>query len=117
MNILHLVVTWLVTAIGLVVVSKLPTGVEIDTFGKALLSAVVFGLLNAFISPVLKTLSLPLEVIFSTFLVSLVVNLVIFGLAAFLVQGFRLRWGLWSALLGSFALSVLTSLIYKILPF
>jgi putative membrane protein len=34
-----------------------------------------------------------------------------------LVHGFRLRWGFWSALIGAFALSVINSIIYKILPF
>ena len=112
---LPLLVTLLVTAVSLLIISKLPTGVEIDSFGKALLSAVVFGILNALLRPILSLIALPITLL--TFgLFALIINAVIFGLAAALVAGFRLRWGFWSALIGSFALGVINSLIYKILP-
>ena len=112
---LPLLITLLVTAVSLFIISKLPTGVEIDSFRKALLSAVVFGILNALLRPILSLIALPIT--FLTFgLFALVINAVIFGLAAALVRGFRLRWGFWSALIGSFALGVINSLIYKILP-
>ncbi len=112
---LPLLITLLVTAVSLFIISKLPTGVEIDSFGKALLSAVVFGILNALLRPILSFIALPIT--FLTFgLFALIINAVIFGLAAALVTGFRLRWGFWSALIGSFALGVINSLIYKILP-
>lgn len=116
MNIIGLLVAWLVTAVTLLIISKLPTGVEIDSFPKALISAVVFGILNALVRPVLKVLTFPVAVIFSHFLITLILNMIIFGLAAALVQGFRLRWGIWSAIIGSFALSLISSLIYSILP-
>jgi len=114
---LNLVVTWLVTAIALFLVSKLPTGVEIDDFPKALISAIVFGLLNAIVRPILGVLVAPAALIFSSLLITLVLNLIIFSVAAKLVEGFRLTWGFWSALLGSVALTIIASLIYQILPF
>jgi putative membrane protein len=111
-----LLITWLVTALSLFIISKLPTGVEIDSFGKALFSAIVFGILNALLRPILSFLAFPIT--FITFgLFALVINAVIFGLAAALVTGFRLRWGFWSALIGSFALGVINSIIFKVLPF
>ncbi len=113
---INIIVTLLVTAVSLVIISKLPTGVEIDSFGKAIISAIVFGILNALLRPILAFLAFPLT--FLTFgLFALVINAVIFGLAAALVTGFRLRWGFWSALIGSFALSVIMSIIDKIVPF
>lgn len=111
MNIIGLLVIWLVTSVSLFIISKLPTGVEIDSFQKALVSALVFGLLNALVKPILSFLSFPLAIIFSGFLIGLILNMVIFGLAAYLVHGFRLRWGFWSALIGSFALSLINSLL------
>ncbi|MDJ0532163.1 MAG: phage holin family protein [Xenococcaceae cyanobacterium MO_207.B15] len=48
--------------------------------------------------------------------IALIINAVIFGLAAALVTGFRLRWGFWSALIGSFALGVINSIILNLLP-
>lgn len=115
MNISAIFVSLIVTTISLIIISKLPTGVEIDSVQKAFVSAIVFGVVNALLHPILTLLALPL--IFLTFgLFYFVVNAIIFGLAAFLVQGFRLRWGFWSALIGSFALSVVNSLIFHLLP-
>lgn len=110
-----LLITWLVTTVSLFIISKLPLGVRIDSFGKAAISAVVFGILNALLRPVIAFLALPIT--FVTFgLFSLVINAIIFGLAAWLVQGFSLRWGVWSALLGAFALSLVNSAIFHFIP-
>jgi putative membrane protein len=113
--ILNLLIVWVVTAVSLYVISLLPLGVEIDGVKKALWSAAVFGVLNALIGPVLRFLTGPLSFLtFGAF--TLVVNAFIFGLAAWLVQGFRLRWGFWSALLGAFLLTLIQSLIFQVLP-
>jgi putative membrane protein len=109
------IITLLVTSISLFILSKLPLGIEIDSFGKAIWSAIVFGILNAIAQPVfflLKGLNwLTLGLFF------LILNAIIFGLAAALVQGFRLKWGIWSALLGALVLSILNSVIFnKVLP-
>ena len=115
MNLTAILVSLVVTTISLIIISKLPTGVEIDSVQKAFLSAIVFGVINALLHPILTILTLPL--IFLTFgLFYFVVNAIIFGLAAFLVQGFRLRWGFWSALIGSLALSIVNSIIFHLLP-
>lgn len=115
MNILAIIVSLVVTTISLLIISKLPTGVEVDSLKKGFVSAIVFGILNAILHPILSLLALPIT--FLTFgLFSLVINAIIFGLSAFLVRGFRLRWGFWSALIGAFALSVINSIIYNILP-
>ncbi|MEB3887217.1 phage holin family protein [Lyngbya sp. CCY1209] len=112
-----LIVAWLVTAVSLFVIAQLSrfTGVEIDDFKKALLSSAIFGLLNAFVRPVLRTLVLPAQIVFSTFVITWLLNMVIFGLAAWLVPGFRLRWGIWSALIGAIALSFINSIMYQVL--
>ncbi|WP_013324708.1 phage holin family protein [Gloeothece verrucosa] len=107
------IVTLIVTAISLLIISRLPLGIEIDSLAKALIAALVLGLLNAFIKPVLFFLTIPLTLL-TLGLFSLFLNAIIFGLAAWLVEGFRLRWGLWSAILGAFALSVINSLIFRL---
>ena len=114
MDIVGLLITWLVTAVSFVIISKIPIGVEIDSFNKALVSAAVFGVLNAILHPILTVLALPIIVI-SLGLFSFVVNAIIFGLAAKLVSGFRLAWGVWSALLGAFALGFVNSVLFHIL--
>lgn len=114
MNIVHLLITLVVTAVSFVIISKIPIGVEVDSFPKALISAAVFGVLNAILKPVLDFLGFPL--VFLTFgLFALAINAIIFGIAAWLVEGFRLRWGFWSALLGSLALGIINSLLFNVL--
>ncbi|MDY6939385.1 MAG: phage holin family protein [Cyanobacteriota bacterium] len=114
MDIVGLIVTLLVTAVSFIIISYIPIGVEVDSFGKALTSAVVFGILNALLKPVLDVLGFPL--VFLTFgLFAIIINAIIFGIAAWLVSGFRLRWGIWSALLGSLALGFINSVLFQLL--
>ena len=121
MTLIGAIISLFITAGLLIIVSKLPTGVEIDNFQAAITGAVVFGILNfianfILYNPLSKIITVPVNII-SFGLFSLIVNAFIFGLAAFLVQGFRLRWGIMSAFIGSLALSIINSLIYHILPF
>ncbi|MDJ0553427.1 MAG: phage holin family protein [Microcoleaceae cyanobacterium MO_207.B10] len=112
-EIIRLIVLWLVSAVSLFIISKLPTGVEIDNFDKALVASAVFGLLNAIVRPLLSRFAI--VNIFVPGLVTLILNIVIFGLAAWIVSGFRLRWGFWSALIGSLGLTFINDLIYQLL--
>ena len=109
-----ILLTWLVTTISFLIISKIPIGIEIDSFKKAAISAAVFGVLNALLRPLLSFLTFP--IIFLTFgLFAFVLNAIIFGIAAYLVEGFRLRWGFWSALIGSIALGIVNSLLFNLL--
>ncbi|NEO33365.1 MAG: phage holin family protein [Symploca sp. SIO3C6] len=114
MTLSQLLILWLVTSVSFFIISKLPTGVDIDSFGKAVISAAVFGILNALSRPLVKTLDLPSDEL-AIVLFAIIFNAIIFGLAAFLVPGFRLRWGIGSALLGSIALTIVNHLIHKLL--
>jgi putative membrane protein len=107
-------ITWIVTTVSFLILSRLPIGVEIDSLGKAAISAAIFGILNALLRPILGFFTLPL-IILTLGLFLFVLNAIIFGLAAWLVPGFRLRWGIWSALIGSIALSIINSLIFRLL--
>jgi len=112
----HFLVTLLIVAVSLIIISKLPIGVEIDSIQKALVAALVFGILNAFLKPILTFLAAPITFL-TLGLFTVIINAIIFGLAAKLVTGFRLRWGVWSALLGAFLLGVVQSFIIHLLPF
>ena len=119
MNIVAIIVSLLVTTVAFIIISKLPTGVKIESFKKALIAAIVFGILNAILHPILDVLATPLN--FLTFgifrgLITLLINGFIFGLSAWLIQGFRLQWGIWSALIGAFLLTLLNQLIFSFLP-
>lgn len=110
---LEILITWFVTALSFLIISKLPIGVEIDSFSKALISAAVVGILNALLLPLLTFFSFPL-IILTIGLFFFVLNSIIFGIAAYLVNGFRLRYGFWSALIGSIALAVINSALLRV---
>ena len=113
--IIGLIVKWLVTSISLFIISKLPlVGVEIDSFGKAVWSAVVIGILNALAWPLIALFNLGGWL---TLLPLFVLNVIIFALAAALVQGFRLQNKILSAVFGAFLLTALNGLINHFLPF
>lgn len=115
MWIIALLITLLVTAISLVIISKIPfIGVEISSFSTAIVSAIVFGILNALVGPVLRFLGAPLTWL-SLGLFAIIINAIIFSLAAWLVTGFRLRNGFISAILGAILLGLINSLLFQIL--
>ena len=110
-----LLVIWLVTSISLLIISQIEFfGIEVKDFGTALVVAVVLGVLNALLGPVLRFFSFPL-IILSFGLFSFVINAVIFWLAAGLVSGFKLKGGCLSALIGPIVLSLISSLLMGIL--
>ena len=93
----------LATALSLLVVDLIVPGVELDTVTAAAIAAVSIGLVNAFVKPILSTLSLPANIItFGAF--SLVVNGICFWLASLAVSGFHVQ-GIIGFLLGPVVLS------------
>ncbi|MEL6928231.1 MAG: phage holin family protein [Cyanobacteria bacterium J06600_6] len=113
MDIISIIVSLVVTAISLLIISKLPLGIEIDSIQKSLLAAVIFGILNAFLKPILTGFGLFNVLTFG--LTSFIANVIIFGLAALLIQGFRLQNKLISPIIGALALSIINSLVFKLL--
>ena len=104
------IITWIITTIAFVIITMLPTGVESDSFGKTAFAALVFGILNGVVNiifgiPVLS------QLLWLVTLGGLLMNILLFGLSAKLVEGFRLRWGIWSAVIGAFLLSIITSIL------
>ncbi len=110
-----ILITWLVTTISFLIIARLPfLGIEIDSFGKAVISAGVVGILNAILLPILSFFTLPF-IILTVGLFFFILNAIIFGISAAIVPGFRLRYGFWSALLGSITLSIINTIILRLL--
>lgn len=114
---------WPVRALVLLVVAALPLGVEVDSFGVALLSAVVIGLLGTLlVLPLKAVLALPWAITSLggliapvSWLYNWLITVLLFGLAAWLIRGFRLRHGLVSAVLGAVVYALLSTLILGML--
>ena len=109
----NMILTWIVTAVSLFVITRLNLGIDIDDTGTTLVAAVVIGLINAVLRPIFSFLTFPLTIL-TLGLFWFVVNALMFMLAAALVDGFHLRNGFWSALLGSILLAVLNGIIFAI---
>ncbi len=112
MNIIAILIHLVVITISLLILSKLPI-IKIDSLNKAIIAAIVFGILNALLKPILTGFGLFNVLTFG--LTAFIANVIIFGLAALLVKGFRLHSKIWSPIIGAFALTVISSLIEKLL--
>lgn len=109
-----LIASIIVTAISLLILTKLPTGVEIDNPLIALIAGGIIGLLSGLwgVFPAWFRVG---TAIFSLGLIPLIGSIIVFGLSAWLIEGFRLRWGFGSAILGAVALAIVNSILFFIL--
>lgn len=97
------------TTIFVLLIAHFMPGVSVNSFMTALIVALVLGLLNIFIKPILVLLTLP-ATIFTLGLFLLVINAIIILLCDELVAGFNVS-SFWSALLFSLILSLCQSLV------
>lgn len=89
----------LITALGLWVADQLLPGIVITGTGSLIVSALLLGVVNAVIRPIILILTLPLTIL-TLGLFVLIVNGISLGIAAWLVPGFHIA-GLWAATLGA----------------
>lgn len=101
-----LLLRWLASALAILAVSGLGLGIRVSGFGVALLAALVLGLANLLVRPLLLILTLPLNFL-TLGLFTLVVNGAIYWLVAALVPGFSVR-GFGGAILASLLVGILT---------
>ncbi|MGY8904937.1 MAG: phage holin family protein [Burkholderiales bacterium] len=106
---MKLLLQWLLSAAALLMVAYLYSGVVISSFGAAMLAALVMGLLNAVVRPILVVLTLPVTVV-TLGLFLFVINALMFWAASGLLAGFAVS-GFVAALIGSLLYSVLGMLI------
>ncbi|WP_345093112.1 phage holin family protein [Flavobacterium chungnamense] len=102
----------LITSTLVMVISYLMKGVVVDEFSTALIVAIVLGLLNFFVKPVLVLFTLPVTV-FTLGLFLLVINAIIILMCDHFVDGFDVN-GFWTALFFSIILSLSQSLVYQL---
>ncbi len=103
---MHLLLKWLINALGLMAVAYLYPGVHVDGFVAALVAALVLGLINAVIRPVLILLTLPINIL-TLGLFTFVINALLFWLVAEVLRGFTVE-GFVAALIGSILYSLIT---------
>jgi len=105
----HFLLTWLLTALSLLITAKLVKGFIITSFVAALIAAVILGLINAIIKPILVVLTLPITIV-TLGLFLFVVNALTIWLAGNITPGFHVS-GFVPALLGSIVLTIVASVL------
>ena len=106
---MRLLIKWLLSALALLAVAYLYSGVQVSTYTSALLAAAVIGLLNLFVRPVLVVLTLPVTIV-TLGLFLFVINAQLFWAASGLLSGFHVN-SFFAALVGSLIYSLLGLLI------
>lgn len=102
---------WVLSALALILIAKIVPGISV-TFLAALGAAIVIGLINAFLRPIFVILTLPITLVtFGAFL--LVINAILFGLAAWLVPKFTVH-GFRAALVGSILYAILGAVVHMV---
>ena len=110
---MNLIIRILLTAVAVVLLAKFLPGVAVSGFTSAIIVAVVLGLLNIIVKPILVILTLPITVV-TLGLFLLVINACIILMANHFIDGFSVD-GFWIALLFSLLLSFLQSILYSLL--
>lgn len=100
-----IIINWILNALALIVVSAIVPGIQVDSFFNALAAALILGLVNVLVRPILLVISFPITVL--TFgLFSFVINAVMLLLVSTIVRGFNVV-DFRSALLGAIVLTVI----------
>jgi putative membrane protein len=101
---IKLVVQWLLLAAALLLVAHLYSGVTVSSFGAAMTAALVLGLLNTLVRPLLVVLTFPVTLL-TLGLFLFVINALMFWSAASLLEGLNVA-GFGAALVGSLIYSL-----------
>jgi len=97
-------INWLIFTLAIIITAYLLPGVAIESVFAALVAALVLGLINAFIKPLILILTLPINIL-TLGLLTFVINALIIMLTSLLVPGFSVL-GFWWAMAFSLVLSI-----------
>lgn len=111
---MKLLLVWLLNALALFAVAYLVPGVAIASFPSALVAALVLGLVNTLIRPILFVLTLPISVL-TLGLFYLVLNGLLFWAVGSLLDGFQVE-GLWAGVLGGVLYGLISWLLSFLIP-
>ena len=103
---IRLLVVWLINAVALIAVAYLMPGIAVSSFGAALVAALVLGLVNAVVRPLLVLLTLPVTIL-TLGLFIFVLNGLLFWMVGSWLQGFEVA-GFWPAVFGAIVFSIIS---------
>jgi putative membrane protein len=106
---MQLLLHWILNALALMIVAHVVPGISVRDPITALVAAVLLGLANAVIKPLLVLLTLPVTIL-TLGLFLLAINGLLFWAVSGLMSGFEVH-GFWTGVLGAFVYSLLTALL------
>jgi putative membrane protein len=110
---MEIILVWILNAVALLVAAYLLPGITVASFGSALIAALVLGLLNTLVKPLLVLLTLPITVV-TLGLFLLVLNALLFWFAGSILKGFQVN-GFWWAVLGAIVYSIVSGLLSRLI--
>ena len=108
----HWVIHWILSGVALLIVANVLPGIQVESFGSALIAALVIGFVSATVGLILKIILLPF-ILLSLGLVYFLINGLMLKLASELVPGFRVS-GCLPAVLGSILLTIVDFLLNRL---
>jgi putative membrane protein len=111
--VIRLLLAWLINAFALIAVAYLMPGISVASFTTALVAALVLGLVNAVVRPVLVLLTLPVTIL-TLGLFIFVLNGLLFWFVGSFIQGFVVA-GFWAGVFGAIVFSLISWLLSALL--
>lgn len=105
----HLIVSWLVSALALWIVAQVISGIQVRDFVSAMVATAVLSIVDITVGPLLKLIALPLTIL-TLGLFMLVINALLLKLASLFTPGFKVH-GFLSAVLGALVLTILSAIL------
>ncbi|MDD5131219.1 MAG: phage holin family protein [bacterium] len=106
---MHFLIRWGINTLSLILTGYFVPGIHINSLWAALMAALLLGLVNAFIKPVLILLTLPINVL-TLGLLTFIINGMLLSFVAWAIPGFIIEGFLW-AIFGALILSLISTLL------
>lgn len=102
-----------INAIALLITAQIVPGFHITSFSSAIIAAIVLGIVNGILRPIMIIITLPINIM-TLGLFTLIINALMIFVAAYFVRDFRVE-GLMAAIIGSLVLSFISMLLNKLI--
>lgn len=109
---LNILLRWLLFSLLIIFIAWVVPGISVENFFSAMIACIIIAIINAFIKPIVKFISLPINFL-TLGLFSLVINALLFMLAGAITPGLEVE-GFLSALIGSILLAIISPIISKV---
>ena len=112
---MKIILRWIILSVAVWLTTKIISGISVDPIWTALIVGACLALFNMFIKPIIKILTLPINLL-TLGLFSLVINAAVFWYMGVFIDGFTVNT-FWAAFLGSLVVSIINWILSKVFHF